>query len=126
MKDGIFFAVSRLNILFLNAVKQFADVLIAISTALTNAVLRIIDKERMDHALSTIQQTQEMTELNILNSIDEVKNDAVLQGEWNEEHEGRLNFLGTMLYHEHDWEEEQVYRYIHEVIAAGPDAGIEE
>ena len=126
MKDGLFFAFSRLNILFLNSIKEFADVLIVISTATTNAILRIIDRERMDHAISAIQQNQEMTELNILTSIDEVRNDAVRHGVWSDDHTGQLNFLGTMLYNNHDWEEEQVYRYLHEVIATGPDINIDD
>ena len=120
MRDGLFFAISRVNILFLQSVKEFADILIAISTAMTNALLGILDKERMDHAISAIQQNEEITELNILNSIEEVRDDAIRHGSWNEEHEGRLSFLGTMLYNDHDWEEEQVYRYIGEVIATGP------
>lgn len=121
MRDGLFFAISRLHFLFGNTVKEFADMLIAMSTALTNAILRVVDSERMEHAVSSIQQTEEITELNILSSIEEIRDDAVKHGAWSEEHEGRLNFLGTMLYHNHNWEEEQVYRYLHEVIATGPD-----
>lgn len=126
MKHGLFSAITRLNLLVIVSVKELADIILAISSAMTYNVLKLIDNDRMLHATSTVDQIDEITELQVLHHIEEVRDDAVRHGAWNEEHEFRLNSLGTLLCNEHDWEVEQVHRYLHEVIATGPDLDAED
>ncbi len=126
MKDALFAAIARIHFKIINRIKDLSDILIAITTALSNSVLKIIDKDRMLHAESTVEQYDTISELQTLNNIEEVKNDAINVGEWNEEHEVRLNFFGNILCNEHDWEVEQVERYLYAVLAAGPSIELED
>lgn len=126
MKEILFAIVSHFNLRFIEAVKGFSDMLTAVSSSLARTSLKIIDKSRIEHAESAVDQLETIAELQILSHINEVRNDAIKQGAWNEDHEGRLNILGTILYNEHDWELEQVERYIYEVIETGPAFMVEE
>lgn len=120
MKEILFAIVSHFNLRLIEAVRDFSDMLTAISNSLAKTTLKIIDKNRIEHAESAVDQLETIAELQILSHINEVRNDAIKHGAWNEDHEGRLNILGTILYNEHDWELEQVERYIYEVIETGP------
>lgn len=126
MKDALFAAITRIHFGLINRIKDSADLLIAMITAFSNSTLRIIDKDRMNHAESTVDQYETISELQTLTNIEQVKNDAISIGEWNEDHEVKLNFFGNILCNEHDWEVEQVERYLHAVINEGPDTGIED
>ena len=126
MKNILFNAVSYINSVTLSAIRGISDTAINITLASTAMLLKIIDKERMAYAESAAQQHEEINELQILANIDEIRNDAVRHGEWNEEHEHKLNFFGNLLCNHYNWEVNQVERYLHEVIATGPDQGLEE
>ncbi|MFZ9315665.1 MAG: hypothetical protein ACO24P_00220 [Candidatus Nanopelagicaceae bacterium] len=106
--------------MILGIIKTVAESLIFINGRIGWIVLSAIDKNRMHHAEVACQQESEISELNVLNSINEVRNDAMKSGKWNEDHENTLNFLGNVLANEHDWEVEEVERYLYEVIATGP------
>jgi hypothetical protein len=126
MKDALFAAIARIHFKVISQIKNCADLLIAIVTALSNSTLKIIDRDRMNHAQSTVDQYETISELQTLTNIEQVKNDAIKIGEWNEDHETSLNFLGNILCNEHDWEVEQVERYLHDIIAAGPEVNTED
>jgi hypothetical protein len=126
MKNALFSAISLLNVVSLNKVRNLHDIIAAIITAFTANLLLIIDSDRMHHAKSAVEQNNEITELQVLENIEQVRNEAVRVGAWNEEHEFRLNFFGNLLCNEYDWEVEQVERYLHEVISTGPSNGFEE
>lgn len=126
MKDALFAAIARIHFKIINLIKDQSELLIAIVTALSNSTLKIIDKDRMLHAESTVEQYDAISELQTLNNIEEVKNDALNVGEWNEDHEVRLNFFGNILCNEHDWEVEQVERYLYDVLAAGPSIELDD
>ena len=126
MKDALFAVIARIHFKIINLIKDQSELLIAIVTALSNSTLKIIDKDRMLHAESTVEQYDAISELQTLNNIEEVKNDALNIGEWNEDHEVRLNFFGNILCNEHDWEVEQVERYLYDVLAAGPSIELDD
>ena len=120
MRCAFFFFIGRINQLVISSLREFADMSIAICNAIASSCLRIIDPDRMDHIESTIDQIDEITELQVLMNIHNVRDEAIKIGAWNEDHEGKLNFFGNMLYNEHDWDVEEVHRYLHEIIASGP------
>jgi len=126
MKRVLFITISHLNAQILTAIKNTAEFAIAICTGITRAILVILDRDRMFHAESAVDQYETINELQILEHISEVRNDAVKQGAWNEEHEGKLNHLGTILCNQHDWKVEQVERYIYEIIETGPAFSVDE
>lgn len=126
MKNALFTAISLLNVISLRRLRELHDVIAAVITASTSNALKIIDRDRMLHAESAVEQNDEITELQVLENIQQVRNEAVQVGEWSEEHEFKLNFFGNLLCNEYNWEVEQVERYLHEVISTGPKSGIEE
>lgn len=126
MKYALFVLISKINLDINKLIKEFAEMSMAIATGLSAHFMKLIDYKRMVHAESIAEQLEEMKELEILNNINQVRNEAVEIGKWIEDHENRLNFLGNLLYNEYDWEVEQVERYLHEVIETGPQIMAEE
>jgi len=126
MKNALFSLVSHANLFVLRIIKGIGDALIVLNGRLGWMLLKLIDKDRLSHAEAASQQEEEMLELNVLFSITAVRNDAVTRGRWNEDHEDTLNLLGNVLANEHDWEVEDVERYLYEVIATGPAVNKEE
>lgn len=120
MKYAIFVVFSRINFILLNKIRMTAEMLSCITNMFTSSLLKIIDSDRMKHATSAVEQNQEILELQVLSHIFDVRNDAVKRGQWDEDHEGKLNFLGNLLCNEYDWEVEEVERYLYEVIETGP------
>jgi hypothetical protein len=126
MRNILFSSVSYINTLILNTIKGISDTAINITLGATAMLLKIIDRDRMNYAESAAQQHDEINELQILANISEIRNDAVKHGEWNEDHESKLNFFGNLLCNHYNWEVNQVERYLHEVIATGPSQDLEE
>lgn len=126
MKDALFAAIARIHFKVVNQIKNISELSIAVVTAISNSILKIIDKDRMNHAESTVDQYETISELQTLTNIEQVKNDAIRINEWNEDHENHLNFFGNILCNEHGWEVEQVERYLHSVIAQGPSINTED
>jgi hypothetical protein len=102
-------------------IKAIAEALIIVNGRIGWMVLNVIDKDRMHHAETAVEQEEEISELNVLFTIFQIRNNAMQVGKWNEDHEDHLNILGNILANEHDWETEEVERYLYEVIATGPD-----
>ena len=120
MRYGLFCAVGHLHVLLTTAIKRIADKLIAMSSLFSSLLMKIIDSERMHHAESYVEQSEEISELSILKIIHEIKDDANNIGGWTDDHEGKLNYFGNVLANEYDWEVEDVHRYLMDVIAQGP------
>ena len=116
MRDAIFIFYATLNSWALAKISNLTEALTQMTVHFSHAVFQIIDKNRLSHLRSIIEQQELIDELKIFSMIDEVKNDAVDSGEWNEDHENQLNWYGNMLYNQHDWEVEEVHRYLTDVI----------
>ena len=116
MRDAIFIFYATLNSWALAKISNLTEALTQMTVHFSHAVFQIIDKNRLSHLRSIIEQQELIDELKIFSMIDEVKNDAVDSGEWNEDHENQLNWYGNMLFNQHDWEVEEVHRYLTDVI----------
>lgn len=116
MRDAVFIFYATLNSWALAKISNLTETLTQMTVHFSHAVFQIIDKNRLSHLRSIIEQQELIDELKIFSMIDEVKNDAVDSGEWNEDHENQLNWYGNMLYNQHDWEVEEVHRYLTDVI----------
>lgn len=106
--------------LFINTQVHIADLLVKLTANYFRFVLWIIDRERMDHAEQTVLQSSMNTELEILMMVSKVKEDALSIGVWKENHSMALNELGSRLYNECDWEEDQIHRYLRMVVESIP------
>lgn len=120
MKSALFSLVSNINLLVFKIIQIIGEALCVVNGKIGWLVLNFIDKERLQHAELSNEQEEEILELSILTGIHEIRRDAMKSGKWNEDHQDGLNFLGNALANQHDWEVEDVERYIHEVIATGP------
>jgi hypothetical protein len=116
MRNAFFIFYATLNSWALAKISNLTEALTQMTVHFSHAVFQIIDKNRLSHLRSIIEQQELIDELKIFSMIDEVKNDAVDSGEWNEDHENQLNWYGNMLYNQHDWEVEEVHRYLTDVI----------
>ena len=116
MRNAFFVFYASINSWLLAKISSFTETLTQITVHFSHAVFQIIDKDRLSHLRSTIEQQELIDELKIFTLIDEVKDDAVTAGEWNEDHETQLNWYGNLLYNQHDWEVEQVHKYLTDVI----------
>lgn len=105
---------------FINIQVHIADLLVKLTANYFRFVLWIIDRERMDHAEQTVLQSSMNTELEILMTVSKVKEDALSIGVWKENHSMALNELGSRLYNECDWEEDQIHRYLRMVVESIP------
>jgi hypothetical protein len=120
MRNFLFKTISHINYVIFSSITKIANGLVFVNGRIGWMILNVIDKKRMHHAETAVEQQGEMSELNVLFTIFQVRNNALKSGQWNEEHEDQLNFLGNVLANEHDWEVEQVQRYLYEVIETGP------
>lgn len=125
MRSVLFDLFGKANFLVLRIIKGIAEGLLFINGRIGWIILSAIDSKRLHHAQAATEQYLEMSELNILSNIIQVRNNALKSGRWNEEHEDQLNFFGNVLANEYDWEVEDVERYLYEVIETGPSIGKE-
>ena len=116
MRNALFIFCAYANQQILNAIKDLNETLMMLVMHTAHATFSMIDNDRMDHVRSTIEQKNAISELRVFGLIKEVVDDAIDVGGWNEDHETKLNFFGNMLYTEHDWEVDEVHRYLTEVI----------
>lgn len=125
MRSSLFFLVAQINSFVFDLIRGIANLFIYLNGRIGFVILSFIDRDRMHHAEMASDQEDEISELNILLSIFSVRDDAIKTGKWHEEHEDKLNYLGNILANIHDWEVEDVQRYIYEVIETGPKVGME-
>ncbi len=116
MKNALFVFCAYVNQQILNEIKNLNETLTMLVIHSAHAMFSMIDNDRMDHVRSTVEQKNAISELRVFALISEVVDDAIDVGGWNEDHETKLNFFGNMLYTEHDWDVDEVHRYLTEVI----------
>lgn len=116
MKNALFVFCAYVNQQILNEIKNLNETLTMLVIHSAHALFSMIDNDRMDHVRSTVEQKNAISELRVFALISEVVDDAIDVGGWNEDHETKLNFFGNMLYTEHDWDVDEVHRYLTEVI----------
>ena len=122
MRSALFVFFAYANQRLLSRIDIISETLTQIIIHFAHAIFLIIDSERMDHVRSSVEQRDAISELRVFNLIKEVADDAINYGAWNEEHETKLNVVGNILYNEHDWEVEEVHRYLTEVIERATNA----
>lgn len=122
MRSALFVFFAYANQRLLSRIDIISETLTQVIIHFAHAIFLIIDSERMDHVRSSVEQRDAISELRVFNLIKEVADDAINYGAWNEEHETKLNVFGNILYNEHDWEVEEVHRYLTEVIERATNA----
>lgn len=112
MKDYLFTLIASINALLSQAITGFANWLVFVNSETGCFILKLLDKKRMEHVISIMEQQEELSELGILNQMTKVIEDAISKGGWDEDDESHLNVMANILYNEHDWEEERIQEYV--------------
>lgn len=120
MKNFSYTFVLNANNFIIISIKNICLFLVSVFAFCFNKLLYFIDKDRLQHGETVNEQSEELSELNILISIKEVRDHAIKIGGWNAEHEQQLNMLGNVLANTFDWEVDQVEDYLIKVIETGP------
>lgn len=116
MKEVLFAFFATINSWLIIKINNFTENVTLMTVYSSHAIYYLIDKSRVEHLKSILEQQDLLSELSIVDSIDKIKNNAIDIGCWNEEHENELNYCGSILHNEHDWDVEEVHRYLLEVI----------
>ena len=116
MKNALFIFYATINSWILEKINNVTNTMTMMTVHAAHAVFAIIDDKRLGYLRSVVEQQEVIDELKIFTLIESVKNNAIDLGEWNEDHETQFNMLGNLLYTEHDWEVEQVHKYLTDVI----------
>lgn len=109
----------------LDKVKTFINFTIA---RVSYFFLRIIDPKRLhyyENIVSKVEQgsvnvKQQQTELDLLTSVQKLRDHAVREGDWTDNHSIALEAIGNALIQEMDWEEDLVHQYLKEVVETIP------
>lgn len=120
MKNFSFISIIKIHDFVVISIKNICLLVVGAFSLCINKALYFIDKDRFQHNETVNEQYEELSELNILIGIKEVRDDAMKTGHWNGDHEQQLNLLGNVLANTFDWEIDQVENYLLKVIETGP------
>lgn len=102
------------------AIGGISGSLIWLTANVTKILLVLINKPKYEHASCVIDQSTLTTELEILQAISRVKEDAMNRALWTNDHSIQLNNLGSRLYNECDWSEVNIHKYMRALVESIP------
>jgi hypothetical protein len=87
------------------------------------ALMIAIDKQAYEDTIEEARAAEEMeqqtTELELLSNATKLKEHALETGEWTDDHSEALNAIGNALLNDCDWDEDDIHRYLKEVVESG-------
>lgn len=86
----------------------------------TAFLLKAIDTDRYKHAVATLDQRDNLGELDLLMKINQVKEDALKQRMWTMMHTIAINRLGAALHTQCGWSVARIHGYIKPVVESIP------
>lgn len=131
MRDYIFDLVAYLGNLVIEGIKSIFQFIAYCSgivcgfitwlvANIVRILLTIIDPQRMKHAESVLEQAPINNELEILATVNKIKEEALQRRRWTDDHTSALNQLGYRLYHECEWSEASIHAYMKDVVESIP------
>lgn len=103
-----------------NALKALHFIL-KTTAQITEAVARFINPELADFHEASIDQEDELSELNLVAHMLSIKDEAVAEEDWSMEHQARLERVVNILHMRHGWEQEDIDDYLERLVASGPE-----
>ena len=83
----------------------------------------LVSKERLEEAQEELEAQAELdqqaTELELLTNASKLKEHALKNGDWTDDHTEALQAIGNALLNDCDWDEEHVHQYLKEVVEEG-------
>lgn len=131
MRETIFDAVADLGETLISALQYIFNFLIVAQASIFTYVIKIIANvfklilfviypDKVRHAEQVVLQMPINNELEILVNITKVKEDALSNKMWTQNHSMALNELGSKLYHECDWDKDKVHDYMRALVESIP------
>lgn len=122
----IFWLIQALDFT-LRAIVRLESALVALlrigAAKLGVALMIAIDKQAyedtIEEALAAEEMEQQTTELELLSNATKLKEHALETGEWTDDHSEALNAIGNALLNDCDWDEDDIHRYLKEVVESG-------
>ena len=129
MKNLLFAFVSGFFAMVLMAIETVAQYLRKVVGTVGFSLMKLIDKERCSMVESVTQQMKDQAsedgatplqlqqlELQLLSSCHQLRDHASENGGWTREHEVALEAVGNCLLNDIQWKEEDVHRYMKELV----------
>lgn len=136
MKNFLFQAVAKVSAFFIRTNLRVVTTVNSLIGQLAYAVMIIIDKKKLaiyeqiavSEGFGPSELTVQQTELNLLNSASQVRDHAKETGDWTDQHTEAINAIAGSLILEFGWSEDQVNRYLKEVVESidGLQFGLED
>lgn len=136
MKNLLFQAAAQVSAFFIRTNLRVVTTVNGWIGRLAYAVMVMIDKKRLavyeqvaaNESFGPSELTIQQTELNLLNSASQVRDHAKETGDWTEQHTRAINAIAESLVLEFGWDEDQVNRYLKEVVESidGLQFGLED
>lgn len=131
IKDFLFDITAKLGFFLISANQKIGQVFAYIIGVLSGAstyviaktfalLLKLIDSKRYLHASQASEQADISSELDILQQISSVKENALEMSTWTPEHTIMIQTLGSRLYSECQWSENNVHQYLRDVVESIP------
>jgi hypothetical protein len=82
---------------------------------------KLISPEQAKYHESLTDQEEQLSELDLMSRMVELKDEAVAEDDWDEDQLMELNGLATMLNQLHGWSQKNIDTYVRQLVAAGPE-----
>ena len=131
MKDFLFQLVTRISALIIKINLVVMTTINSWIGKIAYALMALIDRKRLNlyeqiaEAQNSGELESQQTELNLLSAAGQVRDHAREMGDWTDNHTVALNAIAEALVVEMGWEEEQVQRYMTEVVKSIDDLEID-
>lgn len=131
MRDLIFDIIADIGETLISSLQYIFNLLIVIQTNVYTYIIKVIANvfklilyivysDKVEHAEQVILQMPLNKELDILMNITKVKEDALSQKIWRQEHSMALNNLGSRLHYECNWEKSKIHDYMRALVESIP------
>lgn len=131
MRSDLFEIVEAINDVFNSLIDFGAQVLFKIIELIADALdfiidsffkglLMIIDRKRVSYIDESTKQENFTKELEALIAASKVKDDAITNDNWTDNHTKAINELSMILYNECGWDEVSIHGYMREIVESVP------
>lgn len=110
----------NIAVLSINVIKFISTVNIQFVSFAIKRLLLLIDQERYMNLQAYYEQRDMHTELKAINELIILKQDALAQKKWTDEHTEMLHVVGNTLINECDWQEQKMHAYMKSVVESIP------
>jgi hypothetical protein len=113
-------AGQNIAVFSINVIRFISTAGIQVVSFITKGLLIIIDEERYANLQAYYEQQDMHAELKAINELIILKQDAIAQKKWTDQHTQALHMVGNTLINECDWHEDKMHEYMKGVVESIP------